>query len=428
MGGFWDIFDNGNVRGKCETNFFHIYVYDDLPEIKSIDIFGYNDSLKGTFMHEYLHYIQFVNTIFGISYGTMYNYYFSCCVDYFFKNSNIDIPLNILSDNKELSDLIKKYKNLKGSESSSIEIDKIEIEPNEIDNANKEKRAIKVKGINSKTNETESFEFGYLCIVENMATIFQSFFDKNMQDHSSVPYKIVEIICKNRQITDKKMIFSICLCSLMYHNPAFGFFEILGILQTNPSYDGIKLYKHLLSAEIKHKECSSIKELFHYFIDKYEYNIKTAVCSDLVYYSKVFENCKLELKNGENVLLRLMYETDINSKESIDYLTDFYGFPLIEANNLNLMAKIPQSNDDGYLDIANLRGLEMIINRLTNNTQDKKCPMFDKCYGLLYNDEVDNKFEMSLECENEQWKKQEKCLMSAALKKYQFNKKTIVQK
>jgi hypothetical protein len=425
--GFWSILNSGNIRGKCETNFFHIYIYDDLPDTENIDIFGYDDSLKGTFMHEYLHYIQFINTTFGISYSTIYNNYFSYCVDYFSKNDNINIPLNILSNYQVLSDLIKKYKNLKGSKNSSIEIDKIEIDENEVNLGKEENRAIKLKGINSKTGETEFFEFGYLCIIENMATIFQSFFDEKEQEHSIIPYKAVEIICKNKQITDKKMIFSICLCSLMYNNPAFGFFDVLKILQANQNYNGIKLYKHLLYSNVEHKQCNSIQELFLHLIDNYEYNIKSAICSELVYFSKVFENCKLEVQNGKSILLRLIYETNINSKESIECLTNYYGIPYIEANNLILMAKIPQSNSSGYLDIANLRGLEMVVNRLTN-TQDARCPMFEKCYKLLYNGEIDNKFEMSCECKNEQWKKQEKCLMSVSMKKYKLDSKTIIQK
>jgi hypothetical protein len=406
--------------------FFHIYVYNDLP---NTNIFEYDDSSKGTFMHEYLHYIQFINTIFGISYGIVYNNYFSYCIDYLKKNQTIEVPLNIRPENAELDRMIRKYDKLKGSKSCSIGIDKIEIEENDVVLGNKENKAIRAKGINSQTGETEDFEFGYLSIIENMATIFQSFFDKNMQEHPIVPYKVVEIICKNLAvpIVDKKLIFSVCLCSLMYDNPAFGFFEVLKILENNSNYNGIKLYKHLLDSKINHKCCNTIKDLFNYFTDSYEYNIKSAICDELVYYSKVFENCKNEISNKENILLRLIYETEINSKESIEILTNFYGLPLIEAYNITIMAKIPNSNNNGYLDVANLRGLEMIISRFTN-AYDKKCPMFKKCNSLLYKDDVDNKFKMSEECLNEQWKKQEICLMSVSLKKYKLDKKTIVQK
>ncbi len=193
--GFWDFLDYGRVLGKCETNFFHIYIYRDLPDI---NIGEYEDSEKGTFMHEYLHYIQFVNTIFGLSYGTIYNNYFAYCVDYFARNEEIEIPLNILPNYAVLDRMINRYKQLKGSKNCSIEIDKIVIENSAIDLAKRGHSAIRVKGINSITAETEYFEFGFLCIIENMALIFQSFFDKNIQEHQIVLYKVIEIICTNR--------------------------------------------------------------------------------------------------------------------------------------------------------------------------------------------------------------------------------------
>lgn len=422
--GFWDLLENGSVLGRCETNFFHIYVYKDLP---NSEFFEYEDSLKGTFMHEYLHYIQFVNTVFGVSYGTIYSNYFSYCGDHFSKNERIEIPLNIRSKEPTLDSLINKYLKLKGSETCSIEIDKIAIEPSDIDLAKSEFTSIKVKGINSENGESHYFQFGYLSIIENMALIFQSFFDENLPGHPIVPYHNVEIILNNlpNPITDKKLIFSICLCSLMFSNPAVGFFDVLNVLEVNPSYNGIKLYKHLLLSKIKHEYCSTLSELFCYLIDEYQTNIEAAICSELTYFSKVFENCKSEIRNNECLLLNLLYETEINSKESIIALTNYYGLPLIEANNLTLMPRSPNPDDRDYLDIANLRALELVINRFTS--KNRKCPLYEKCSSLLYNDDVIQKFEMSCECLDEQWKKKEKCLMTASLRKYELDKKTISQ-
>ena len=81
-----DFFDFGNeLRGKCETNYFHMYVYSDINSDKITEL---DNVKKGTFMHEYLHYVQFVNTIFGLSYGIIYNNYFSYCREYFSKHNN----------------------------------------------------------------------------------------------------------------------------------------------------------------------------------------------------------------------------------------------------------------------------------------------------------------------------------------------------
>jgi hypothetical protein len=422
--GFWELLDNGDVLGRCETNFFHIYIYRDLP---NSDFSEYEDSLKGTFMHEYLHYIQFVNTVFGVSYGTVYSNYFSYCVEHFRNNENIELPLNIRTENPTLDILISKYLKLKGSKTCSIEVDKIIIEPSDIQLARAENTAVKFKGVNSKNEESDSFQFGYLSIVENMALIFQTFFDKSPPEHPLVPYHTIDIILNSlpKPITDKKLTFSICLCSLMFENPAVGFFDVLDILKANPGYDGIKLYKHLLALKIKHESCSTLSELFCFLIDQYKANIETAICCELNYFSKVFENCKSEIQNSESLLLRLIYDTEINSKESIATLINYYGLPLIEANDLTLMAKSPNPDDKPHLDMANLRGLELVINRFTS--KDRKCPMYQKCNSMLYKDDTLTKFEMSAECLDDQWKKQELCLMTISLQKYKLDKKVISQ-
>lgn len=123
MNGFWDIIGDGEKRGKCETNFFHMYIYSEMvdEEVHKLDA-----ATKGTFMHEYLHYLQFVSTIFGISYGIIYNNYYGFCREYFAKNDTIEIPLNIRPLYPVIDTLIEQYKVLKGSVGISISINKID--------------------------------------------------------------------------------------------------------------------------------------------------------------------------------------------------------------------------------------------------------------------------------------------------------------
>lgn len=422
--GFWDVLDDGTLLGKCETNFFHIYIYNDIP---NLDFWDYEDSLKGTFMHEYLHYIQFVNTMFGISHGILYSNYYSYCVKHFQENDEIRIPLSIRSQLPDLELLTRKYELLKGSSSISIEIDRIMVEPDAIELARIGGVPIDVKGINSLTEESENFQFGYKSIVENMAVIFQAMFDSNLREHPLVPYHTVELILNSQPepITDKKLIFSISLCSLMFSNPAVAFFDLLKVLEGNPDYDGIKLYKHVLGSRVYHPLCNTLADLFCQKIDEYRSHLEAAIKNELVYFSKVFENCKSEILNGESFLLRLLYDSEVNSKTFITNLTNHYGLPLIEAQNLILMPRSPDPEVRDFLDIANLRSLELVINRFTSS--NRKCQMYHKCYKLLYADDGVNRFDMSAECEDEQWKKEEDCLMSISMRKYKLHEKTIIQ-
>ncbi len=434
MNSFFDLTEDEIKRGRCETNYFHMYVNAD---IDTIDISKLDAKTRGTFMHEYLHYLQFINTVFGVSYGIIYNNFFSYCKKHFIENETIKIPLNILGDYPELQHSIDKYKNLKGSVSElPIEIARIEINSVEIENARKNNTGVQINAFESVTNEVHNFNFGYLCIIESMAHIFQSFFDPKAE-HPQIPYKAVQLICRDyypKVAEDPKMLFSICLCSLMYNNPAFGFFEILEIVRLNPRMNGQILYKHMLEESKVHHNgtIKSIKDIFLTYINDYQTNIESAISHKLKYYSDVLKSCKHEINQGESLLLKLLYESDITTKKSIDILLNYYGVPLVDSNTYTFMAKSRKLCSKN-IDIALLRSLEMTINRFIPNIDrskypiyDPKCPLYTKCYSSLYAYKVPP-FEMSEECLNKQWDKGGKCLMTESLKVNRVYGKSIIQ-
>lgn len=65
---------SGNTRGKCYTNHFHITLNCDIKE--GLEIWEQDQKTLGTFMHEYLHYIQHLITLRGLSSVNAYNKYF----------------------------------------------------------------------------------------------------------------------------------------------------------------------------------------------------------------------------------------------------------------------------------------------------------------------------------------------------------------
>ncbi len=296
--------------------------------------------------------------------------------DYFFKNNDIQIPLNITKDYPALKQYIDKYTNLKGDKSNiPIEVERVIVSPEEILNAKKNRSSVNVTLYEVNTNEIYTFNFGYLCIIESMAHIFQQFFDPTVE-HPQLPYLSVELLIKficPEIMGDKKIIYSICLCSLMYENPAWGFFQIIEIIRQNPRMDGIHLYKHMIDMEVvRLNETQRMQDVFIDFIEDYKYNIQTAIGGELDYFSQVFENCKLEILSGENLIIKLLYESDITSNESINIILNFYGIPLVDANDITLMSAASKN------DIARLRALEMVIGRMTSR-DNLRCPLFEKC-------------------------------------------------
>jgi hypothetical protein len=433
----FDFLDSGDIRGKCETNFFHIVINDELP---SVDYTEYEPKVKGTYIHEYCHYIQFISTIFGIQYGFINNTYFSMCREHFERNTSISIPLNILKDSPVLEKQVEKFKLLKGTtDDLDIEIQRIELDKKEVTNAKKNDTGVLIKAF-GKNNEERSFRFGYLCIVESMANLLQSFFDDIEGQHHAIPYQSVKLVCQSiypEIANDKRLLISICLCSLHYNNPGAGFFEVINILKNNPGFNGKDLYHYFCETSYVLYDGNRLKinEVLIKFIDNYKTNIQAAINNELVYFSKVFDNVKKEAQSSHHALLYYLYDDKLSWDEKIFYLHDFYGIPFIEASNQYIMPKSPEA-DLPYNDIAYLRGLEIVINRFapTMTTSyppyDSKCENYNRCYATQYDEKISDKDRapMTKDCENKQWNKiEDVCLMTAVLKKFNLWGKEIVQ-
>lgn len=234
--------------------------------------------------------------------------------------------------------LYKLFNAVKGSRACDYNVDAVEIS-----DTRKNKKTVKI-GIYDFENELaieNGFYFGYMCIIESMAHLIQSFINSDLY-HSTVPYCTVELICKsiyNEISGNKKMMISLCFCSLMFDNPGVAFFDLIELSKKNPSLNGYELYTKILrdsSIIYKDKEMPMYRGLC-LFLDDFKKSISTALCCKLDYYEEVIENCKNEIKSGNCVLLDVLYHADISDKNMFSNVFEkVYGYPFIEANNLTI--------------------------------------------------------------------------------------------
>ena len=87
------LFDYDILNGKCskyETNHLHMYVDDDI-DLGNLD--NMTLSAYATFVHEYIHYVQHITSIYDIRMSDMYNRVFSKYRDYIRSNKTIKIPI-----------------------------------------------------------------------------------------------------------------------------------------------------------------------------------------------------------------------------------------------------------------------------------------------------------------------------------------------
>ncbi len=409
---------SGNTRGKCYTNHFHITLNCDIKE--GLEIWEQDQKTLGTFMHEYLHYIQHLITLRGLSSVNAYNKYFLLCFQTFAKSETIDIPLDVLKESPGLKSFDKGFKSIKGiNENLDITFSEIEISRANIEKALDENTPVKVDVYDYKEDDAMTFDFGYYCIIESMAHLFQTMIDETAT-HPNIPYNSVQLICSfiyPEIAEDKKMMISLCLCALISMNPGAYFFEVLEIAKANRNLSGLQLYEYILSKKkILYKgKPIKVSELTNLYLTSLEEDLKILTNSDLPVYHSVIKNCKSEINRDSSVLLDMIYNEDISNPMIIKKLISIYNYPFIEANNLTLLNMI--EDNEGIMrvakDVGRLRGLELLIKRLSppkdENTKAiiHKCPLFDECKNKLYDETVKEEFkpEMDENCLVKQWLK-----------------------
>lgn len=424
------LFDIDILEGrtsKYETNHMHMIVDGDI----SYPICDMTRNQYGTFFHEYIHYLQHITTLFGVRMCTMYNKMFILYRDYLEVHDTIMLPLKLWDINEGLSKFITHFNNVRGSRKCEYNVDAVEISVNEIEYAKINKKAVKI-GIYDFENEKaieEGFYFGYMCIIESMAHLIESYI-KDELNHAPVPYCTVELVCQSiyKEISnDKKKLISLCYTALMFDNPGYAFFELIEFSKQNPTLDGYQLYQKVLqdfSVKYDKKEMP-IYRLLCTFLDDLRDSIKEVLGCELKYYNIVIDNCKSEIRTGKSTLLNILYNSDISNTQLFsDVFAEIYGYPFIEANNMTIMPQNTQTNPPKpYIETASMIGFELIFKRLKSYTCNSTCDRFNRCCKARYTpDDI-----TSEECLFNQWDKKEKCLMTESLRYYRIKDKTYIQ-
>lgn len=426
-----ELFETDILEGstsKYETNHFHMILDGNFE----LPIDSMNNEDYATFIHEYIHYLQHISTPFGVKVCAIYNKMFHLYRDYLTTNDTIHLPIELWKEDDGLVNFIQYFKGVKGDKDCYLNVDEVEVDTLRIEEARSTRTSVDI-GIydfeNGKAEEV-GFKFGYTCIIESMAHLIQSFINDDTH-HTNIPYHSVELICKNiyKEISeDKKMMISICLCSLMFDNPGVAFFDVIELSKKHKE-NGLLLYQRMMrDCSVRYNgESMPMYRLFHKFIDDFKDSLSTAIGTELDYYALVIEHCKKEASAGTSILLDILYNGDIAKRESFsEILSNIYGLPFIEANNSSIMPQKPHSDSNGlYLETAAILGLEIILKRIMPQ-KSPLCSWYKICSKGIYDTSIDCK--VTEDCANRQWEKAEDCLMTKAMDFYNIRHKTYIEK
>lgn len=403
---------------RCETNHFHI-----LLESKLKWPFKLNSKrVKGLFMHEFIHYVQHLSTLCGISLSANHNKMFLEYRNYFEHSETIELPLVLGETNPRIKKFFEYFENIKGSRSFGNRIDKISVHPEDIEKARKERTAVPVSTFNKEINKWDNHNHlfvGYYSVVESMADMIQRLFSSRVK-HDDCPYLVVQRVCEAvfpEVSKDYRMMIALCTCALMDSNPGVGLFDVIEFAKQHPGVNGYYLYIHYVRERdiiLPNGETLSILDMFNRRLSEYKETLNLLFGGNINYYRKAIDNAIIGANTGRNILLSLLYDDSIPVDDYIEKLADFYGYPYIEAYNLTLWPG--QQRRD--MDVAAAIGFELLYKRFASK-YNTDCPRADNCRR-------NNAYEY--ECRFDQWAHHGPCPFTAAMHYFHLEGKTFEQK
>lgn len=389
----------------------------------------------GTLIHEYIHYVQHISTLFGIRTCTIFHKISIMYRAYIYEHDKIELPLRLWENTPHINNFLEHFQKISGSKKCNHNVDAVDVNSNEIDYAKKNHTAVKIGCYdfeNDKIYENELM-FGSTCVIESMAHIVQKLFVENV-NHSAVPYCAVELVLQEiypEIVEDKKLIISICYCALHWDNPGVGFFEVTQIAKDNPEWNGIELYKHIAqdyAVQYKGKLMPRFR-LIQLFLKEFKLYLESLLGTSLDYYQYVIDSCLREAGESKSLLLEVLYKGPLEDRNKIWLiLANKYGYPFIEANNITVLPNknLNENPPKPYLENAVLLGWELLLSRFTEIGENKSCSRLSVCQKEIYTNP--DHCAVSEECISAPWAKTEACPFTQCMKYFKFVGKSFEEK
>lgn len=207
-----ELFDD--LLGYYLPSFLYIYTEE------CIDFQNFEDNpieTKGTFMHEYCHYLQDVSTTYG------YNNFIYILQELMQKTSPKDIyDAQILRNNRMCCSLCNGDRNV---EDIIFTINSIEIEKEE-----------DLDYVVIKYNGCKEFQFGNFCVSESMAYLVERRLYSTRERIDEFPYNVCEKICEHeypKLLENKIWVMALCELALLEMTGGVFFIKAIRLMKEN---------------------------------------------------------------------------------------------------------------------------------------------------------------------------------------------------
>ena len=294
-----------DIRGAYKTAAFDIY----LSGYFSNDLSILSKDDLGTFVHEYIHFLQNISTPWGIQAGIVRNNDIAEMVHSYDKLQEIHFPYHYTPSEKQL--VYRKWLQCSiGTGHSSHQID--QSRPTSLYFTDVPDMPIRMHNVHFKFYSIDGHEqnivIGATIIKESMAVMIQSYVDPNLQGHPDIPYNVIEILCRNHFPNiahDKKKIIQLCYISLFSLDPGFALMCELKDANLQPELSGSTIYNDFISGKFEMRDGSLIPKIQYFgkLVGYYRQSIRGILPCELHYIGHVLNEVLLSGAKGRQIFL-----------------------------------------------------------------------------------------------------------------------------
>lgn len=285
------------LRGSYATSFYKIY----LNGSYNPDISQMPQKDQGTLLHEYIHFIQNVSTVWGMYlsmyiYSVMYQTLHALAVQ-----QEITIPIDVTLNaqtNATSNKLCLTFGTCKLSDRSrridwSIPV-KLEIKDEECEGNHYE---IPVMTVTFDNGSEEQIIIGGLIVMETMSALYQSLIDPKAV-HPDVPYNIIVKYCQQhypKLATNTRKMICLCYASLFTIVPGAQLIDLIK-QHGNDELDGYEIFQRFVenyTVKTKERKTSNLVDFVDEMITGFKKRLGVMLHSKLDYLEHIFEPLKL---------------------------------------------------------------------------------------------------------------------------------------
>ena len=404
------------LRGQYTTSFYSIY----LNGFYDADISKMSKRDQGTLLHEYIHYLQNISTLWGIYQSmTIYSLMHQSLHEVI-ANDPVTIPVSPNFEAQTISSY-KKMKTLLGTRSleRGKYIDwtkdiKVNFSQVDVDGTTVEKVSCEVFLMNGGK---EIIDLGATIVKETMAALYQSLVDPN-SSHPDIPYNIILKYCQKyypKLAADTRKLICLCYASLFTLCPGAQLMRLIRDYGNRDDIDGhTAFYQFVDTYDAGKKKDGTSRTLMEYvdeMIDKFKKMLSGILISNLDFLNVIFEPVRLSEKWVP--VVSALYDKNTFSLDHLKIMFQQIGLPYLHTSKQQYSFPNGYGKTDASTDLVELIASQAIY---TYFRGDSECRLSYMCKGDKYSED---------HCKNHPWSQEIECPFSVVCKAYGIDKKTI---